>query len=556
VGRFGERVAALPRLGLGLSTEHGAGAVGVDPIALRDEDPAVDGFPEFLEIGADVARGLDADARRWIARGWPTTYHFLDVNLEEPEDLDADWIDATAAAAREAGAAWLCGDAGLWHVGPRDRGHGTLLPPILCADSVRAMAEAVVALREATGFEVLPENPPAQVLLGDLHPLEYFGALAERADCGLLLDLSHLAIVQRALGLRPDALLDAFPVERVVEVHLAGGRQFEAGGRLLIDDDHGPEVVDEAWALLEAVVKRAVSLRAVVVECERNPAPVVRRLAARVRQVLGEPATAPRTPAPIELSGPSGVDHRRAQRLLFRMALDPSFAAAISSGAEPTGLTEPADGWLRRVDVGLLAADPGGRRRDQLLGNVATEFLHTVRAAPGVLDGFVGSPSFHAAIERGRPLPLAFADHAAEVLPEGPARALLALDAALAEARRVDRPSADPPSGGGALALAPGARLLSLPEGTLAAAEALAAGRAARAPDPSRAERVVVGAKGPPGPDRPVHVELVSDGIAALLEACPLDRAGVEAFAAAHDVEVDELLALADGLRADGVIGG
>src|SRR5437773_3305052 len=29
----------------------------------------------------------------------------------------------TAARARETGAAWLCGDGGLWHVGARERGH-------------------------------------------------------------------------------------------------------------------------------------------------------------------------------------------------------------------------------------------------------------------------------------------------------------------------------------------------------------------------------------------------------------------------------------------------
>ncbi|MEQ1504460.1 MAG: hypothetical protein ABMB14_19630, partial [Myxococcota bacterium] len=146
---FADRVARLPRLGLGLSTEHGAGASGLDPVALRDRRPDL---VAFLELGADVARGLDADADAWIARGWPTTYHFLDLNLEEPEDLDPDWLAATVALARRSRAAWLCGDAGLWHVGPRDRGHGTLLPPILCAARVRTLADAVVALREASGL--------------------------------------------------------------------------------------------------------------------------------------------------------------------------------------------------------------------------------------------------------------------------------------------------------------------------------------------------------------------------------------------------------------------
>ncbi|MEZ4239072.1 MAG: hypothetical protein R3F59_23555 [Myxococcota bacterium] len=303
---------------------------------------------------------------------------------------------------------------------------------------------------------------------------------------------------------------------------------------------------------------RGRALRAVVVECERNPAPVVRALAARVAAAVAEAPglrgpPGERAELPSVASGAvlaeAGVDHRRAQRVLFRMALDPGFAADVFAGRAPTGLAAPADGWVRGVDPALLAADPGGRRRDQLLGNVALEFVHTVRAWPGVLAGFPGSAAFHAAIAEDRPLPLAFAAHAAEVVPPGPARALLRLDAALAEARRVDRPVP-----AGTTALAPGARLVTLPAGTLAAAEAVAAGRPAPAPDAGAEELVAIGAVGPPGPEREVRVELVADGIAALLAALPLDEAGLAAFAAAHELAGEALEEVLAGLRADGFV--
>jgi len=285
---FAARVAALPRLGLGISTELGAGRSGLDVLALRRERPELAGF---LEVGVDLERGLDEDARAWVAAGHPTTFHFLDLNLEEPEDLDDAWIRDAAALAREIGAAWLCGDAGLWHVGPRERGHGTLLPPILHADSAEAVASSVRRLREASGFEVLPENPPAQVYLGELHLLDYFARVCERADCGMLLDLAHLAIYQRAAGHALWTGLDGFPLERVVELHVAGATEFVHAGRRFLDDDHGPEPRPETWALFEHVVPRAPNLRAVVFECERNPRaavlPAFERLAATL---AGRPA--------------------------------------------------------------------------------------------------------------------------------------------------------------------------------------------------------------------------------------------------------------------------
>jgi uncharacterized protein (UPF0276 family) len=260
-------VAALPWLGLGISTEFGARHGGLDVVRLRRERPEL---LRFLEIGADLERGFDADAREWIAAGWPTTYHFLDANLEESESLSPEWVSGAAEQARSAGAAWLCGDAGLWHIGPRDRGHGVLMPPILTADSARAMAANVRELREQTGFEVLPENPPAHLYLGDLHILEYFARVAADADCGLLLDVAHLAIYQHVRGHDWSEGLAAFPLERVVEIHVAGGRPFQHGGRSFIDDDHGAEPLPQTWQILEWVLPRAPRLRALVYEGERN----------------------------------------------------------------------------------------------------------------------------------------------------------------------------------------------------------------------------------------------------------------------------------------------
>jgi uncharacterized protein (UPF0276 family) len=271
-GAFADRVKTLPRLGLGISTEYGAGRGGLDINALRGSRPDL---VSFLEIGVDLERGVDEDALRWVAAGGASTYHFLDLNLEEGDDLDP----ADAAAVRELAtslkAAWLCGDSGLWHVGRRDRGHGVLMPPILCAESADEMARGVRALREATGFEVLPENPPAHVYLGGLHLLDYYARVAGASDCGLLLDAAHLAVYQLVSGNRPTDGLDGYPLDRVVEIHVAGGTPFASGGLTFVDDDHGTRILPETWQILEAVLPRARNLRAVVFECERNPADAV-----------------------------------------------------------------------------------------------------------------------------------------------------------------------------------------------------------------------------------------------------------------------------------------
>jgi uncharacterized protein (UPF0276 family) len=263
------RFHTLPRLGIGISAEPGSARTGIDALAF---DAAHPGLVEFLEYGTDLDRGLDDHVTRWAAAGRRATYHFLDLNLEEPDDADARWLERTTAAARAIGAAWLCGDAGLWHFGARDRGHQLLLPPVLTRDSAAAVADTIARVEHATGLAVLPENPPGSFYLGDLHILDYFALVSERAGCGLLLDCAHLAMFQRLRGLDPLAALDGFPLDRVVELHVAGGDEVDVDGLALVDDAHGPEPLPDTWRIVEHVLPRAANLRALVYECEKNRA--------------------------------------------------------------------------------------------------------------------------------------------------------------------------------------------------------------------------------------------------------------------------------------------
>jgi uncharacterized protein (UPF0276 family) len=262
-----QALADLPRLGVGISAEPGSAARGIDTLAF---DAAHPGLVHFIEYGSDLARGLDDHVRRWVAARRPTTYHFLDLNLEVPDDADAGWLRATGEAAQAIGAAWLCGDAGLWHFGQRERGHELLLPPILTPDSADACAESILMIEAATQLRLLPENPPGMFYVGEMHILDYFARVADRSGGGLLLDCAHLAMYQRLKRLPPTTGLDAFPLERVIELHVAGGAVIDSEGLALVEDSHSPEPLPDTWQILEAVLPRAHNLKAIVFECEKN----------------------------------------------------------------------------------------------------------------------------------------------------------------------------------------------------------------------------------------------------------------------------------------------
>ena len=285
---------------MGISTEYGAAeaASALDVLALRRAHPE---FASFLEVGVEAVKGLDDTAKDWVARGLPTTYHFLDINLDEAADFDGPWLQAAADIAACMQPAWLCGDAGLWHFGRRERGHMLLLPPILSSEAARGQADGLMRLRQELGYEVLPENPPGHVYLGDLHILDFYAQVIERADTGMLLDCAHLAIYQRLMGYEPCTGLDTFPLDRVVELHVAGSVQRDHEGFVYWDDDHTPEVLDDTWRIFDHLAPRAPNLKAVVFECERNPMPTViagfQRMAATLHHtVLAHSASRSATP--------------------------------------------------------------------------------------------------------------------------------------------------------------------------------------------------------------------------------------------------------------------
>ena len=288
---FADWVRDVPTLGLGISTEYGAAAApsALDPLTLRATYPA---FAAFLEIGVEVSKGLDDTARRWVHEGFPTTYHFLDLNLEDEEDFDAPWLTAAARLAAQVQPAWVCGDAGLWHFGRRERGHMLLLPPVLSAEAARQQAAGIIRLRDALGYEVLPENPPGQIYLGSWHLLDFYADVVERADTGFVLDCAHLAMYQQLMGYPPCTGLAEFPLERIVELHVAGTTPREHEGFAYWDDDHTPHVLPPTWHIFEWIAPRAPNLKAVVFECERNPLTAVVPGLQRIAAVLATTALA------------------------------------------------------------------------------------------------------------------------------------------------------------------------------------------------------------------------------------------------------------------------
>ncbi|HVS00145.1 MAG TPA: DUF692 family protein [Thermoanaerobaculia bacterium] len=141
---------------------------------------------------------------------------------------------------------------------------GFLLPPrqtragvAAAVASIRAMAGAMpVPLAVETGVSYLRRRSD------EMTDGEFVAAVVEAADCGILLDLHNLWANERN-GRQPvEEFLDHIPLERVWEVHLAGG--FEHRGYWL--DSHSGPVQEPLLELVRRILPRLPHLRALIFE--------------------------------------------------------------------------------------------------------------------------------------------------------------------------------------------------------------------------------------------------------------------------------------------------
>lgn len=150
---------------------------------------------------------------------------------------------------------------------------GFFLPPRQTLDGVAIAAASIGDLQAALPVPVAVETGVSYLRpRGDELPDgEFVGRVVERADCGILLDL-HNVYCNSLNGRQPLAdYLDQLPLERVWEVHLAGGMDFE--GFWL--DAHSGAIPDPLYEIAAGVIPRLPNLKAIIYEIFPSFVPVV-----------------------------------------------------------------------------------------------------------------------------------------------------------------------------------------------------------------------------------------------------------------------------------------
>jgi len=175
----------------------------------------------------------------------------LDVVNQAIEALNPPWVSEHLSFNRAADA------SGEFNT-------GFLLPPLPtqsgvdgAVGTVRSVAARLpVPLAVETGVNYLQPQP------WEMSDGAFAAAVARTADCGILLDLHNLWTNCCNGRQTVEEFLEEIPLERVWEVHLAGGMELD--GYWL--DAHSGPVPEDLLALFERVAPRLPELRAVIFE--------------------------------------------------------------------------------------------------------------------------------------------------------------------------------------------------------------------------------------------------------------------------------------------------
>ena len=259
-------------VGLGLRSEHYG-----DLLSGESDVP-------WLEVLADNYAHTRGPARRWLERvreRHPVVLHGVGMSLGSTDPVDRDYLGAIASLARDCEPAWISEHLAWTSVGGRH--HHELLPLPFCDEAVRTVARNVRVAQDVLGARLLLENSSGYLAFAGspMSEVDFVRHVLEEADCDLLLDVNNLYVNARNHGFDPVAYLDALPVARVRQMHLAG--HDDHGDHLI--DAHGSPVAEAVWRLYAEAIARFPDVPTCI-EWDRDVPPFAVLEAERVRAEL------------------------------------------------------------------------------------------------------------------------------------------------------------------------------------------------------------------------------------------------------------------------------
>lgn len=239
----------------------------------------------FVEIAPENYLGVGGRRRRLLdeaAQRWPVVCHGLCGDLAGRAPLDRELLAELKVMLQQLGARWYSDHLCLTHIGGAEVHE--LLPLPFDEETVSQVAERVCEVRDFLDIPMAVENVSAygRMTKGTMTEPEFVAAVVEEADCELLLDINNVYVNAVNFGFDAREYIRALPLERVVEIHMAGHTEEEDG---LLIDTHARPIVGDVYELFRFALGELPHRPPVLLERDGN-IPPLEELEAEMEKLL------------------------------------------------------------------------------------------------------------------------------------------------------------------------------------------------------------------------------------------------------------------------------
>jgi uncharacterized protein (UPF0276 family) len=213
--------------------------------------PAIDWFEVLSENYLDTG-GRPLHVLEQVAERYPVVLHGVPLSVGSTDPVNFEYLGKLKALAKRIQAHWIS-DHLCW-TGVTGLNTHDLLPMPYTDQALRHTIERVKIIQDFLERPIALENASTylEFAASTWPESEFLAAIAEQADCGILLDVNNVYVSSFNHGFDPEEYIDRIPRDRVVQMHLAG--HTNKGTHIL--DTHSDYVIETVWKLYRYAHRR------------------------------------------------------------------------------------------------------------------------------------------------------------------------------------------------------------------------------------------------------------------------------------------------------------
>jgi len=237
--------SSIPNLGIGI----GLRVPHYEDI-FRDK-PKIDWF-EIISENFMVEGGKTLENLQRILDHYPVVQHGVSLAIGSPDPLDFGYLKQLKALTKITKTPWVS-DHLCWGRLPGAHYHD-LLPLPYTKEVINYVAERARIVQDYLELPFALENLSSYVAFkkDEMPEWDFYSAVVEKADIFMMLDVNNIYVSSRNHGFSPSEYYNNIPLDRVIQIHIAGHSDYDA----YVLDTHDNYVREDVWKIYAEVYPR------------------------------------------------------------------------------------------------------------------------------------------------------------------------------------------------------------------------------------------------------------------------------------------------------------